>query len=79
MQSERRGGNVETFRAEGSWDESLIQEFIGRVLLPGVGTAACRDSLKSSRPEEVWNKGVMKFFVYSQIPYSENLLESCSL
>lgn len=78
VQSERRGGNVETFRAEGSWDESLIQGFIGRVLLPGVGTAACRDNLKNSRPEEVWNKGVMKFFIYSQIPYSESLLESCS-
>lgn len=24
MQSERRGGNVEVFRAEGSWDVGLI-------------------------------------------------------
>lgn len=76
MQSGRRGGNVETFRAEGM--KVSFQEFIGRVLPPGVGTAACRHNLKSSRLEEVWNKGMMKFSVYSQIPYSESVLESCS-
>lgn len=54
------------------------QEFIGKVLPPGVGTAACRDNLQSSRPEEVWNKGMMKFSVYRQIPQSESLLESSS-
>lgn len=54
------------------------QEFIGKVLPPGIGTAACKDNLQSSRPEEVWNKGIVTFSVYRQIPYSESLLESCS-